>query len=131
MRIAITADPDVPVPPIHYGGIERIIDLLVSGLVDRGHEVTLVAHATSTAPGVLRPYPSHRSSPQADMLRIRSARAKLIDLATATAGETAQSDAIVDSLPRLVVLDRYERSAMRRRHRALRELRKFFAMWRK
>jgi hypothetical protein len=63
---------------------------------------------------------------QADMLRIRSARTKLIDLAAA--GEQVTTDAIVGSLPTLVRLDRYERSAMRRRHRALRELRKSYTM---
>jgi hypothetical protein len=63
---------------------------------------------------------------QADMLRIRGARTKLIDLAAAGAQGTI--DAIVGSLPTLVRLDRYERSAMRRRHRALRELRKSYTM---
>jgi len=47
MRIAITADPYVPVPPTHYGGIERVIDLLARELVARGHEVTLIAHPDS------------------------------------------------------------------------------------
>jgi hypothetical protein len=69
---------------------------------------------------------------QVDLLRIRSARAKLIDIAVATtAGAAGEANAIVESLPRLLLLDRYERSAMRRRHRAMRELRKFFTMWRK
>ena len=63
---------------------------------------------------------------QADMRRIRSARTKLIDLAAAGAQGTIE--AIVGSLPTLVRLDRYERSAMRRRHRALRELRKSYTM---
>jgi glycosyltransferase involved in cell wall biosynthesis len=48
LRIAMTADPELPVPPRFYGGIERIIDLLVRGLRARGHEVTLFAHADST-----------------------------------------------------------------------------------
>lgn len=47
MKILLTADPELPVPPIHYGGIERIIDLLAEGLVSRGHDVTLIAHAQS------------------------------------------------------------------------------------
>lgn len=50
MKIAITADPDIPVPPVAYGGIERIVDMLVRGLVARGHQVTLFAHADSTVP---------------------------------------------------------------------------------
>lgn len=57
MRIVMTADPYIPVPPRLYGGIERIIDLIVRGMVARGHHVTLIAHPESTAPAaVLRPY---------------------------------------------------------------------------
>jgi len=56
MKILLTADPEIPVPPIHYGGIERIIDVLVKGYVDRGHEVTLVAHPDSKVPGRLIPW---------------------------------------------------------------------------
>jgi len=47
MRIAITADPYLPVPPTLYGGIERVIDLLARELATRGHEVTLIAHPDS------------------------------------------------------------------------------------
>jgi len=50
MKIAVTADPMLPVPPRLYGGIERIIDMLVRGLVDRRHEVTLFAHEDSEVP---------------------------------------------------------------------------------
>ena len=56
MRIAITADPYLPVPPRLYGGIERVIDLLVRGLAARGHEVTLFAHPASHTAATLRPY---------------------------------------------------------------------------
>jgi glycosyltransferase involved in cell wall biosynthesis len=49
LRVGITADPYLPVPPRLYGGIERIIDLLVTGLHDRGHEVVLFAHPGSGA----------------------------------------------------------------------------------
>ncbi len=56
MRILITADPYVPVPPLHYGGIERVIDMLVREFVDRGHDVTLVAHPDSRTPARLIPY---------------------------------------------------------------------------
>lgn len=28
VRIALTADPELPVPPRLYGGIERIVDML-------------------------------------------------------------------------------------------------------
>jgi glycosyltransferase involved in cell wall biosynthesis len=50
LRLAITADPEIPVPPTLYGGIERIIDMLVRGLVARQHEVTLFAHPNSNVP---------------------------------------------------------------------------------
>jgi glycosyltransferase involved in cell wall biosynthesis len=56
VRIAITADPYLPVPPRHYGGIERVIDLLVCGLTARGHDVTLFAHPESRTAATLRPY---------------------------------------------------------------------------
>jgi glycosyltransferase involved in cell wall biosynthesis len=56
LRLAITVDPYLPVPPLLYGGIERVVDLLVRGLVARGHAVTLFAHPDSRTPAVLRPY---------------------------------------------------------------------------
>jgi len=58
MRVLVTADPELPVPPPLYGGIERIVDWLVRELVGFGHDVTLVANAESSVPGVtLRPWP--------------------------------------------------------------------------
>jgi len=48
MRILVTADPELPVPPILYGGIERIVQLLIDGLRARGHVVALAARAGST-----------------------------------------------------------------------------------
>lgn len=61
MHIAITADPMLPVPPRLYGGIERVIDWLVRGLVERGHDVTLVAHRASTTGGRLVAYATERA----------------------------------------------------------------------
>jgi glycosyltransferase involved in cell wall biosynthesis len=58
LHIAITADPYLPVPPLLYGGIERVLDFLVRGLADRGHQVTLFAHPESQAPATLVPYGS-------------------------------------------------------------------------
>jgi glycosyltransferase involved in cell wall biosynthesis len=56
MRIALTADPELPIPPTHYGGIERIVYLLAEGLIARGHEVTLIAHPDSHTRAKLVPY---------------------------------------------------------------------------
>jgi len=49
MKILLTADPELPVPPKLYGGIERIVDLLVVGLRNRGHEIGLISHSESTS----------------------------------------------------------------------------------
>ena len=48
MNILLTADPELPVPPRLYGGIERIIDILVRELRQQGHSVGLVAQKDST-----------------------------------------------------------------------------------
>ena len=69
MRIAITADPELPVPPTHYGGIERIVDLLVRDLTRRGHEVTLFAHSASSSLGRLIPFSGGSSASALDTLR--------------------------------------------------------------
>lgn len=50
MKILLTADPEIPVPPVLYGGIERIIDSVIKGLRAKGHTVGLVAHPDSTCP---------------------------------------------------------------------------------
>ncbi len=56
LRVALTADPYIPVPPRLYGGIERVVDLLARGLAARGHRITLIAHPESRVPGRLIPY---------------------------------------------------------------------------
>lgn len=69
MRILVTADPELPVPPGLYGGIERIIAGLVDGLVDRGHDVTLAAHHASDTRAALVPYPAVHSRGRRDVAR--------------------------------------------------------------
>lgn len=78
LRIAITADPELPVPPRLYGGIERIIDMLVRGLVDCGHEVTLFAHPDSKVPCKLVSYTGSSSQSRADTLRNMLAISKVV-----------------------------------------------------
>ena len=48
MRILLTVDPEIPVPPVLYGGIERIVDSLATELRSRGHAIGLVANPEST-----------------------------------------------------------------------------------
>jgi glycosyltransferase involved in cell wall biosynthesis len=69
MKVALTVDPERPVPPRLYGGIERIVDMLARGLDDRGHEVTLFAHPDSDTAGKLRPYPGRHSRHSWDTVR--------------------------------------------------------------
>ncbi len=64
MKILITADPFLPVPPKLYGGIERVLDMLISEYIDKGHDVTLIAHRDSVPNESCRfiPYPSDNDS---------------------------------------------------------------------
>jgi len=55
LNILITADPLIPVPPVYYGGIERIIYMLICGLHKYGHKVHLFAHPDSSAPAEIVP----------------------------------------------------------------------------
>jgi glycosyltransferase involved in cell wall biosynthesis len=68
MKIFVTADPGLPVPPRLYGGIERVIALLVGGLHARGHDVTLFAHPESEVEADLVPYPGRDHSASATAL---------------------------------------------------------------
>jgi glycosyltransferase involved in cell wall biosynthesis len=47
LRIGMIAPAWLPVPPIGYGGTERVVAVLVEGLVANGHDVTLFAAAGS------------------------------------------------------------------------------------
>jgi len=70
MRILITADPEIEVPPRLYGGIERIVDGLVRRLSAGGHEVCLVARSGSRCPAdVLHPWSGASSLSRADTVR--------------------------------------------------------------
>jgi len=53
LRIAQIAPLWITIPPLKYGGIERIIAMLCDGLSAKGHEVTLFASPGSTAKGKL------------------------------------------------------------------------------
>src|SRR5262249_46167067 len=56
------ADPFIPVPPVLYGGIERIIDMLCRDLVQMGHEVALVGHPDSTVDCNFYQLPRHQNN---------------------------------------------------------------------
>ena len=47
LRVAVLAPPWFSVPPRRYGGTEAVVSLLVDGLVQRRHDVTLFASGDS------------------------------------------------------------------------------------
>lgn len=51
MRILLIADPRIPVPPLHYGGAERIVHLYASEFSRLGHAVHLIAGPGSQSYG--------------------------------------------------------------------------------
>jgi glycosyltransferase involved in cell wall biosynthesis len=55
MRIAQIAPPWFPIPPVGYGGIERVVFDLTESLVSAGHEVILFAPAGSQTSACLVP----------------------------------------------------------------------------
>jgi glycosyltransferase involved in cell wall biosynthesis len=56
MRILLIMDPLIPVPPRHYGGIERVVADLADELMRRGHRVTLWAAPGSHIDGEIEPF---------------------------------------------------------------------------
>jgi glycosyltransferase involved in cell wall biosynthesis len=48
LRIAMVAPPWFAIPPVGYGGIESMVYLLTEGLVERGHDVTLIGAGPTT-----------------------------------------------------------------------------------
>ena len=53
LRIGLVAPPFERVPPVAYGGTERIVHALAVELDRRGHEVTVFASGDSVVPGRL------------------------------------------------------------------------------
>jgi glycosyltransferase involved in cell wall biosynthesis len=70
MRIVITADPEIEVPPRLYGGIERLVDGLARRYRMRGHEVCLMAKEGSECRAdAFYPWPGRSSLSAADTMR--------------------------------------------------------------
>lgn len=63
LRIAQVAPPFERVPPVAYGGTERIVHTLAVELTRRGHEVTTFASGDSVVPGRLIPVVPHALRP--------------------------------------------------------------------
>jgi len=78
MKIALIASPLIPVPPRQYGGIERIVFMLIQELKKKGHEVTLFASPDSEPNCRLVGYRESRQYNRLEMLRINGLTAKII-----------------------------------------------------
>ncbi|OLP18522.1 group 1 glycosyl transferase [Leptolyngbya sp. 'hensonii'] len=96
MRILLTADPEIPVPPPLYGGVQRLVDTLISLLQAKGHPVGLIAHpdSTSTADRFF-PFPGTASQRRWDTLR---------NIAAMGAAVQAFQPDVVHSFSRLVYM---------------------------
>jgi glycosyltransferase involved in cell wall biosynthesis len=70
LKIAIIVNPLIPVPPEQYGGIERIIYMLIQELIKTGHDVTLYAHPDSKPGCELIPYGEEAHYSLKDFIRI-------------------------------------------------------------
>jgi glycosyltransferase involved in cell wall biosynthesis len=64
LRIVHVAPDFYPVPPLNYGGIERMIYALVEESVNRGHEVYLYAREGSKTSAQLIPYHHEPGRPE-------------------------------------------------------------------
>jgi glycosyltransferase involved in cell wall biosynthesis len=56
-KILIVADSKIPVPPLGYGGTERMLAHVANELSLRGHEITLLGHSASRIDGRVVGYP--------------------------------------------------------------------------
>ena len=77
MKIAIVVNPLIPVPPEKYGGIERIVFMLIQELVGFGHAVTLYAHPESKPNCSLRPYEGKKYFNLKDLFSINLLTSKI------------------------------------------------------
>ncbi len=80
MKIAIVADPFVPVPPPKYGGTEQVIGYLIQGLLELGHEPILIGPGDSSVNCQILPsvdkalyFPRHKSDVASHARQTRAA----------------------------------------------------------
>lgn len=52
----MTCDPEIPVPPKLYGGVERLVDGLAKAYQEMGHEIFLLANLDSTCAAATKIY---------------------------------------------------------------------------
>jgi glycosyltransferase involved in cell wall biosynthesis len=77
LKIAIVVNPQIPVPPEKYGGIERIVFMLIQYLKKKGHDVTLYANKYSHPGCKLVAYDESLHYGFKDMIRINLLTARI------------------------------------------------------
>jgi glycosyltransferase involved in cell wall biosynthesis len=70
LKIALIVNPLIPVPPEQYGGIERIVYVLIQELIKMGHDVTLYAHPDSQPGCKLKGYRESEIYGSKDLIKI-------------------------------------------------------------
>ncbi|WP_219460243.1 glycosyltransferase, partial [Nonomuraea rhizosphaerae] len=85
LHIVMVAPPWLDVPPRAYGGVEEMLAGLITGLAERGHELTLIGAGQTTAPAkFLCTYPEPPSErigePLPEMLHAARAQRLLADV---------------------------------------------------
>jgi len=125
MRILISVDPEIPVPPVSYGGIERIVDQLVSGLRRTGNSVALVANAESTCESeAIFPWPAGSSRGFLPIVRNMVALARAVrkfrpDIVHSFSRLWYLAPLLAASLPKIMSYQRLPTSATVRRAAAV------------
>jgi glycosyltransferase involved in cell wall biosynthesis len=78
LKILITVDPEIPVPPAGYGGIERIVEMMIGQYEKKGHEVILCAHPHSNVSCRLVGWRGARSQQKTDIIKNTIQLSKLV-----------------------------------------------------
>jgi glycosyltransferase involved in cell wall biosynthesis len=76
LKIAIIVNPIIPVPPEKYGGIERIVFMLIKELM-QNHEITLFAHPASKVDCDFIPYAESKQYGLSDFIKINLLTSKI------------------------------------------------------
>jgi len=106
MKIAILVNPLIAVPPKQYGGIERIVFMLIQELLKKGHMVTLYAHQDSQPGCQLVVYEESKSYGMCDFFKINKLTMKIAferyDLVHTFGRMSNIAGLLVSRLPKLV-----------------------------
>ncbi|WP_419701087.1 glycosyltransferase family 4 protein [Mucilaginibacter sp. NFX135] len=78
MKIALIVNPLIPVPPEQYGGIERVVYVLIRELLKMGHEITLYANPDSKPGCELTGYRESENYGLKDLVKINLLTSSLL-----------------------------------------------------